>query len=82
MTCSDHIRDICSKINRRIWILKQVRHIVPRQELVTLYNSIVLPLMDYADLIWGDKNNKLLMEDLQIMQNKAAKVILGLPIMY
>jgi hypothetical protein len=35
--------------------------------------------MDYGDLIWGDENNKLLMEDLQIMQNKAAKVILGLP---
>jgi hypothetical protein len=82
MTWSDHIRDICSKINRRIGILKQVRHILPRQELVTLYNSIVLPLMDYGDLIWGDKNNKLLMEDLHIMQNKAAKVILGLPIMY
>ncbi len=82
MTWSDHIRDICSKINRRIGILKHVHHILPRQELVTLYNSIVLPLMDYGDLIWGDKNNKLLMKDLQIMQNKAAKVILGLPIMY
>ncbi len=82
MTWSDHIRDICSKINRRIGILKQVHYILPRQELVTLYNSIVLPLMDYGDLIWGDENNKLLMKDLQIMQNKAAKVILGLPIMY
>jgi hypothetical protein len=82
MTWSDHIRDICSKINRRTGILKQDRHILPRQELVALYNSIVLPLMDYGDLMWGDKNNKLLVEDLQIMQNKAAKVILGLPIIY
>ena len=62
--------------------MKQVRHILPKQELVALYNSIVLPLMDYGDLVWGDKNNKTLMMDLQIMQNKAVKVILGLPIIY
>ena len=40
------------------------------------YNSIILPLFDYADVIWGDKS---LMEDLQILQNKAGKVILGMP---
>ena len=82
MTWGDHIRTVCSKVNRRIGVLKQVRHILPKQELVALYNSIVLPLMDYGDLVWGDKNNKTLMMDLQIMQNKAVKVILGLPIIY
>ena len=43
------------------------------------YNSIILPLFDYADVIWGDKS---LMEDLQILQNKAGKVILGMPMGY
>ena len=33
----------------------------------------------YFDIIWGDKDNKSMMDDLQIIQNKAAKVILSWP---
>ena len=40
------------------------------------YNSLVLPIFDYADLVWGDKDNVSLMKELQILQNKAAKLIL------
>ena len=43
---------------------------------LTIYNSLILPLFDYADIIWGDKNSSTLMEQLQILQNKAAKSIL------
>ena len=32
-----------------------------------------------ADTIWGDRDNITLMHDLQVLQNKAAKVILDLP---
>ena len=41
-----------------------------------LYTSLVLPLFDYADTIWGDKNNTLLMAFLQSLENKAVKLIL------
>lgn len=41
------------------------------------YNSsVVLPIFYYADLVWGDKDNVTLMKELQILQNKAAKLIL------
>ncbi|KAL9975943.1 hypothetical protein ACROYT_G013166 [Oculina patagonica] len=33
---------------------------------------LVLPIFDYADLVWGDKDNVSLMYELQILQNKAA----------
>ena len=46
---------------------------------ITLYNTLISPLFDYADVIWGDKDNSTLMGDLQILQNKVAKVILDLP---
>ena len=36
----------------------------------------MLPIFDYADLVWGDKDNVSLMKELQILQNKAAKLIL------
>ena len=44
------------------------------------YNSFVLPVFDYGDLVWGDKNNVTLMNDLQVLQNKAAKIILDRPL--
>ena len=37
---------------------------------------MVLPLFHYSDLIWGDKNNKTVMDYLQVPQNKAAKLII------
>ena len=40
---------------------------------------MMLPLFDYADIVWGDRDNKVLMKSLQILQNEAAKVILDLP---
>ena len=44
-----------------------------------LNNTLILPLFDYGDVIWGDKNNDTIMSELQILQNKAAKVLLGQP---
>ena len=35
-----------------------------------------MPLFDYADLVWGDKHNVNLMSSLQILQSKAAKIVL------
>ena len=41
------------------------------------YNTLILPLFDYGDVIWRDKNNETIMLELQILQNKAAEVLLG-----
>ena len=38
-----------------------------------------MPLFDYADIVWGDKNNVQLMNHLQVMQNNAARLILDFP---
>ena len=44
------------------------------------YNSLILPIFDYADIVWGDKNNVEAMSSLQILQNKSAKLILDRPL--
>ena len=46
---------------------------------VPLYNALIRPLFDFADTIWGGRGNITLMHDLQVLQNKAAKVILNFP---
>jgi len=37
---------------------------------------MILSLLDYGDIVWGDKHNKTLMAKFQLLQNKAAKLIL------
>ena len=36
-------------------------------------------MFDYADVVWGDKNNVVLMNQIQVLQNNAARIILDLP---
>ena len=80
MTWSEHIEIISSKINPRPGLLIRIKHLLPRQARLLYYNSLVLPIFDYADIIWGDKNNTVIMNSLQILQNKAAKIILDRPL--
>lgn len=77
MTWSNHVDQISAKINKRLGLLKRIKHLLPRFARLLFFNSLILPLFDYGDLLWGDKNNVTLMQSLQILQNKAAKVILN-----
>ena len=38
--------------------------------------TMVIPILEYASIVWGDKNNKVLMDSIQVLQSKAAKLIL------
>ena len=78
-TWSDHIDYIAKKINQRLGLLRRIKHLLPFKSRLLFFNSLVLPLFDYADVVWGDKNNATLMGNLQILQNKAAKIILNRP---
>ena len=40
---------------------------------------MILPILEYASLAWGDKGNKVAMDSLQVLHNKAAKLILNRP---
>ena len=79
LTWSDHISNVSIKINQRIGLLRRVKVFIPLKARLTIYNSLILPLFDYADIIWGDKITTTLMDQLQILQNKAAKTILDAP---
>ena len=43
------------------------------------FNGFILPLFDYEDIIWGDRGYASLMSELQVLENKAACLILDLP---
>ena len=39
---------------------------------------MIIPLFDYGDTVWGDRNNQCLMKTLQVLHNKCAKLILNM----
>ena len=45
-----------------------------------MYNTMIQPILDYGDIVWGDRFNQTQMDELQVLQNKAAKIILNQPV--
>ena len=79
LTWNEHIESLIAKVNQRIGLLNRFKHLLPLNARVALYNALIRPLFDFADTFWGDRDNITLMHDLQVLKNKAAKVILDLP---
>ena len=75
LTWHNHINNIITKINQRLGVLRRVKEFLDLDTRCVLYTSLVLPLFDYGDTIWGDKNNSILMNSLQVLESKAAKIM-------
>ena len=44
---------------------------------LTFYNTMIKPIFEYNNIAGGDKRNTVHMDTLQILQNRAAKIIFG-----
>ena len=73
------MESIRKRVAQRLGLLQRIKHLLPQYLRELLVNPLILPLLDYADIVWGDKNNKTLMDNLQVLHNKAAKFVLNLP---
>ena len=74
----DHIASLQPKVAKRMGLLKRISHLIPRAQCLTLVNTMIIPLFDYGDTVWGDRKNKYLMKTLQVLHNKCAKLILNM----
>ena len=79
-TWTEHVEHVISKVNQRLGLLRRIKHLLPYNARLLYYKSLVLPILDYADMVWGDKDNAVLMNNLQVLQNKAAKLVLDKPL--
>jgi hypothetical protein len=71
-----NIEEICKEICSGIGALRRIKPFVPQSSLVTLYKSLIEPYFDHCSPIW-DTCDKILKDRLQILQNRAARVITG-----
>ena len=64
LTWHEQTENMISKINQRLGLLRRVKDFLPLDARQTFYTATILPLFDYADIIWGDRNNSGLMNSL------------------
>jgi hypothetical protein len=57
LTWSDHIANLVSKASRCVGLLRRISRDVPRQCLDTLYKAMILPIMEYADVIFDGSSD-------------------------
>jgi len=57
---SDYIDYICGMISKTLGLLRCIKSCLPLKARITFFNSFILPLFDYGDIIWGDRGKCLL----------------------
>lgn len=71
---NEHIDKLCAKVSRAVNGLKQARDYVPISILNIIYKSLIQPIFDYCDIVWGNLDKGLAIR-IQKLQNRAARII-------
>ena len=69
-----HISYINTKISRTIFALKQVKKILPKESLKTLYFALIQPHINYGILAWGN-SSKSILKKTTTLQKRALRLI-------
>ena len=75
---NDHVSNVCRKMCNCLGILRRIKPFVPQSSLITIYNTMFLPHLDYGIIVWSNCGHSNLSK-LQKLQNTAMRIILGAP---
>ena len=67
-----HVNIISKKISRAVGIIKKMQLLFPKRILISLYNTLILPHINYCLLSWGSSNAT---ETIFLQQKKAIRAI-------
>ena len=65
-----HIDFLSKKISKTIGILARLKHSLPSETLLNIYNALILSHLNYGTTLWGGQSNKLIK-----MQKKCIRII-------
>lgn len=71
-----YLNELVNKISRATGVLRRASRYVSQATRLTLYNTLVLPHLDYCSTIWGNNISKGDIKRLQRLQNCAMRIIL------
>lgn len=72
---NDHIKDLCSRINRFVFALRRISQVVSKEAALTSYYGYIHSILQYGITMWGRSSNT---DDVFIMQKKCIRAIFGL----
>ena len=70
LTWNGHVQKISNKISRSLGIMCKLKRFLPQNILKILYNSLILPHLQYCILSWGFKSDRIFK-----LQKRAARII-------
>ena len=76
-----HIAGVVKVISRNIGVMGRVKHFLSPRELVLLYNTLVLPHINYCAVIWG-RNYPSNIKRIMILQKRAVRIIENKPYLF
>ena len=56
LSWTDHIEFVRKKVNQRLGVLGRIKHFLPFYARNLFVSTMVLPFLDYCDIVWGDRN--------------------------
>ena len=74
LSWKSHIEYITNKISKNIALLGRLKHTFPKSILKSLYYSLVLPYLNYGNIIWASAD-KTCLNGMVILQKKAIRII-------
>ena len=75
LSWNDHVDYIVSKAASRLFLLKKIKPFLPLKERRLFYSSMIMPVLQYGSVIWGDFYVGIT-ERLLKQQKRAARIIL------
>ena len=64
-------------MNRGIAVIKKLRYSLPRKSLITIYQALLRPVLDYGDIIYDQPHNESVCEKIESVKYKVALAITG-----
>lgn len=71
---SSHINHLSNIVSRNIGVIGRIRYFIDKRTALLLYNTLILPYLNYCTLIWG-VNYASQLNKLVILQKKAMRII-------
>ena len=73
----EHLKNVKSKVNKTIRIIRKLQNVLPRSALLTTYKSSIRPHLDYGDMIYNKAFNETFHAKLESSQRTATLAITG-----
>ena len=63
-----HIDKVLTKSSKSIAVIKRLRNFLPRKSLITIYKTIIIPNLDYGNILYDQPNNATLCKKIESIQ--------------